>query len=461
MGLFGSMQALTILCGIVRVKCVALLLGTTGVGLFGIFNSAQLLLATTQLNLRYSAVRDIAQASSSGTLNDAIHTVRRWGWLLGSVGVIITLLSAPLFSLYTFGDLSSTPQFMLLAIAILLMAANSGEQAIMQGTNRLKPLALSSAWGVVAGLAAAIPLIYFLRMRSIVPVVISYAVTQYIAILCLRQTPTRPTPALSLRQLWVKGGPILRLGIYMTIAAILKEVMNYVFIAYLNCTGGTEEVGLYQSGYTVVVRYMGVIFSAVTMEFYTRLASSNPHPHRQIVALRHELLLLTGIITPLLVIFIPFSPLAIRLLYSSEFLGVTPYMFCALPGMLLHALPLCISYLILARGDGRTYVATETTIAILSLIFNITGYRLGGLTGLGIAFTASHAAYSIIMLWVYLRNCQGTIPLRLTAIYILAITAVTATSVACMHVFLMIYHPEGYTPFLFFSFSVSLPDFLY
>ncbi len=224
------MQALTILCGIVRVKCVALLLGTTGVGLFGIFNSAQLLLATTQLNLRYSAVRDIAQASSSGTLNDAIHTVRRWGWLLGSAGVIITLLSAPLFSLYTFGDLSSTPQFMLLAIAILLMAANSGEQAIMQGTNRLKPLALSSAWGVVAGLAAAIPLIYFLRMRSIVPVVISYAVTQYIAILCLRQTPTRPTPALSLRQLWVKGGPILRLGIYMTIAAILKEVMNYVFI---------------------------------------------------------------------------------------------------------------------------------------------------------------------------------------------------------------------------------------
>ena len=131
MGLFGSMQALTILCGIVRVKCVALLLGTTGVGLFGIFNSAQLLLATTQLNLRYSAVRDIAQASSSGTLNDAIHTVRRWGWLLGSAGVIITLLSAPLFSLYTFGDLSSTPQFMLLAIAILLMAANSGEQAII------------------------------------------------------------------------------------------------------------------------------------------------------------------------------------------------------------------------------------------------------------------------------------------------------------------------------------------
>ncbi|WP_286332366.1 hypothetical protein [Duncaniella freteri] len=112
---------------------------------------------------------------------------------------------------------------------------------------------------------------------------------------------------------------------------------------------------------------------------------------------------------------------------------MTPYMFCALPGMLLHALPLCISYLILARGDGRTYVATETTIAILSLIFNITGYRLGGLTGLGIAFTASHAAYSIIMLWVYLRNCHGTIPLRLTAIYILAITAVTATSVACMY----------------------------
>lgn len=77
MGLFGSMQALTILCGIVRVKCVALLLGTTGVGLFGIFNSAQLLLATTQLNLRYSAVRDIAQASSYNRQNETCNFLKR------------------------------------------------------------------------------------------------------------------------------------------------------------------------------------------------------------------------------------------------------------------------------------------------------------------------------------------------------------------------------------------------
>ncbi|MBP3303748.1 MAG: oligosaccharide flippase family protein [Muribaculaceae bacterium] len=438
-GLFGSMQALNILCGIVRVKCVALLIGTAGVGLFAIFNSAQMLLATTQLNLRSSAVRDIAKANSHSSaspstrqLDEAIGNVRRWGWLLGWIGTAVTLISAPLFSLYTFGDLSSSPEFMLLAIAILLMAASAGEQAIMQGTDRLKPLAASSVWGIAAGLAVSIPLIYFLRMRSIVPVVISYAITQYIAILCLRSRPARPAAPIDLRRLWRQGSPMLRLGSYMTIAAILKEAINYVFIAFLNWSGGTDEVGIYQSGYTIVVRYMGVIFTAVAIEFYTRLASLNAYPSRQITALRHELFILTCIITPLLVMILPLSPFAVRLLYSSEFTGVTPYMTYALPGMLLHALPLCISYLILARGDGRIYVTVEALHSLLSLAMSIAGYRLGGLAGLGAAFTADNAAYAVIMLWVLMHRYRSTIPSRLAAIYLLSITAVSLTAAACM-----------------------------
>lgn len=84
MGLFGSLQILNILCGVIRIKIIALLLGTVGVGLFAIFNSAlSMISAVTQLGLRGSAVRTIASASSPGERDGKVIITRRWGILLG------------------------------------------------------------------------------------------------------------------------------------------------------------------------------------------------------------------------------------------------------------------------------------------------------------------------------------------------------------------------------------------
>ena len=95
MGLFGSLQVLTILCSVVRVKFVALWIGATGLGLFTIFNSALTLVSTiSQLNLRGSSVRGIASAPSDRR-NVVSHVVRRWGWLLGIAGAVIMVAVAP------------------------------------------------------------------------------------------------------------------------------------------------------------------------------------------------------------------------------------------------------------------------------------------------------------------------------------------------------------------------------
>ena len=55
-GLFGGVQGLTILLGMVRTKLVAILLGPAGVGLISLFNSTLTLLANaTNLGLAMSA----------------------------------------------------------------------------------------------------------------------------------------------------------------------------------------------------------------------------------------------------------------------------------------------------------------------------------------------------------------------------------------------------------------------
>ena len=60
MGIFGGTQMLTIICSIVRNKLVSVWLGPSGMGLFGLYNSAiDMINVFSNMGLRTSSVRDI------------------------------------------------------------------------------------------------------------------------------------------------------------------------------------------------------------------------------------------------------------------------------------------------------------------------------------------------------------------------------------------------------------------
>lgn len=45
----------------------------------------------------------------------------------------------------------------------------------------------------------------------------------------------------------------------MTLSEFITMLFNYIFSAYLNRVAGTEIVGFYQAGYSLVGRYFGLI----------------------------------------------------------------------------------------------------------------------------------------------------------------------------------------------------------
>ena len=154
-GLLGGVQVLSILCSIVRNKCIALWLGPAGVGIIGLYNtSIEMVAALTGLGLRQSAVRNVSQARASENENALSHTVtvlRRWSWLAGLFGAVVMLSTAPLLSRFTFGDDKHIWGYVWLSCALLFNALTSGDQAILQGTQRLRQL---SKAGVAGNLAA-------------------------------------------------------------------------------------------------------------------------------------------------------------------------------------------------------------------------------------------------------------------------------------------------------------------
>ena len=61
-GIFGGVQGLNVLIGLVRNKCAALLLGPAGMGLVTLFNTTVTFISqATHLGISFSAVRHISE----------------------------------------------------------------------------------------------------------------------------------------------------------------------------------------------------------------------------------------------------------------------------------------------------------------------------------------------------------------------------------------------------------------
>lgn len=398
MGVFGSVQSLTMLCSVVRTKLVALWIGPAGVGLLALYwQTMDLLGCASQLNLRQSAVRDI---STDGDKRGIVSVVRRLSVALGLAGAVVCMLGAPALSMATFGDSSHTLAFVALSVMLLFTAIASGEWAVMQGMGRLKLLARSTLYATLTSTAVAIPLFYFLRLGGIVPVLITFALSNCTYALIMRVKDTGDE-AMSIKEAFGRGRKILALGAYMTVSMALTMAASYLFVVWLNRQGGDEAVGIYQAGYTIVNSYVGVIFTAIVMEYYPRLSAVAGSRLRCEVIVSHEIKVTMLVLIPVIVLFIAFKGLIVNILYSHAFDAVLPYLGIAIIGVGLRGASWCMAYAILARGDGRVYVFTELSSAVSYLALNIPMYLHFGYRGLGVAYVMWYGAYAAVCYGVY------------------------------------------------------------
>lgn len=414
MGLFGGVRMLQILFGVVRVKLLALWLGPAGVGLFGIFNNAVETVRTlAQLGLSSSSVREIASQPTASHRALIIAVVRRWAWILGLFGAVLMAAGAPVLSRWTFGSSDHTLAYMGLASVIFLLSVNSAGEAVLQGLGELRRLAKASVWGAGVGLILSVPMYYFWGLSSVVPSIIAYAGATCFFTLYFGPRGVRVKHQVSASETLSLGKRFIILGIYMTAADFIAQAMSYVFVAWLNVRGGDSEVGFYQAGYTVVNRYVGLIFAAIATEYYPRLARVAGSAMRLRVFVAHEMRLLLLLLFPAVLFLIALAPCIVNILYDSRFSSAVPFITIAMAGVVLRGVSYCMSYVILAKGDGHTFLMTESLSAVAGLALNIVCYRWWGIAGLGVSYTLWYLLYVIIIAWVYCIRYRQALPHRL------------------------------------------------
>jgi len=395
--LFGGVQVFNILIQIIRSKIIAVLLGTAGMGISGLYLSATTLIASfTQLGLGTSAVKNIAAADSSGNttrLAIVIKIFQRLIWVTGILGTLATLIFASQLSQRTFGDSKHTIAFLWLSITLLINQLTSGHNVLLQGMRRLNQLAKSSLYGNLLGLLLTVPLYYFYGIDGIVPAIIITSVVALLFSWNYSRKVKLEQVAVTPKQVVTEGKDMVKMGVLISMGGILTALSSYIIRIFINDIGGEGEVGLYNAGFVIINTYVGLIFTAMSTEYYPRLSAMAQDNKRCSRAVNHQAEVAILMIAPILVVFMVFIKWILIILYSDKFIPVEGMLhWCAL-GMFFKVAAWCIGFVFLAKGHGKLFFINELLGNIYILLANIWGYSQWGLTGLGIAFLLSYALY--------------------------------------------------------------------
>lgn len=404
--LFGGVQVINMLCSLIRNKVIALFLGAEGVGLIGLFNSSiEMVSSLTNLGLRQSSVRDVATAHKRGreALERISGVVRKLSFVLGLFGAMVFIGAAPLLSKVTFGSDENLWSYVILSASLLFNALSSGEQAILQGSEKLKTFAKSSVYGSIISLIVSVPLYYYLRIEGVVPSLLLASLFTFIFNYIASKREKLKSQKTTIKTAFKEGSPMLKLGVYMTISGFMTTLLSYILIAWMNRYASIDEVGYYQAGYTLVTRYVGLIFVAMSAEYYPRLASVQNDNRAISLQVSRQMESSILILLPIIVLFLIFQEWIIELLYSQQFTVVISYVGWAMPGVLFKAISWSLGFILLAKGEGKLFLITELISDTTSLAISISLYLTMGLEGLGLAYTINFIIYTTYM-WIICKK---------------------------------------------------------
>ncbi|AGY54747.1 Protein wzxE [Bacteroidales bacterium CF] len=396
--LFGGVQAIQILLNLIRGKIIAVLLGAAGMGLNTMFTSTITMINNiTSLGLNYSAVRDISQSNEAGDnqkLSSTVLIFRRWLYGSAIAGFILVMALSPLLSQYTFKSHDYTLAFIFLSLMLVFNTLSMGNAAVMQGTRNLKKFALYSFTGSLVSLIVSVPLYALWGMKAIVPALIISSFVTYLFsryyLSGIKMTPVK----VPIKETYVKGLDMAKLGVLMLMSTSIGSLVNYLVNSYIISIGSIADLGFYQAGTSIVSQSIGLVFTAMAVDYYPRLAAvcNDRDKTNEMINQQTEIALLIAL--PILCLIMLTSTIVIHILWTKEYLIINNFIRILCLAMVFKVPGYLIGALLFAKGDKKVFFYVEGIFANFSLLIScVIGYKLDGLNGLAWGYVIMHICY--------------------------------------------------------------------
>lgn len=388
--IIGASSIVSILINIIRAKAIAVILGPTGTGLIGAFQSAMTLLQNVaSLGLNNSAVREIAQANKNGdtkSVSTAIVTLRRTVLLTGLLGFISTIVLAEPISQFTFDSKEYVFEIRLLSIAVFFNLIKGGQGALIQGMRRIKDLAMMSIISTIIGTAASIPILYFFNFDGITYFLIVLTIGQYVVSFYYARKIKFKRYYLSWRNTYEESREMIKLGLSFMGGGLVTALAAFLIRAIIIRDLGIADAGIYQAATAISVLYIGIVLQAMGKDFYPRLASEAFDSPKEIQLINEQIQVGMILAAPGLMFTLAFAPIAIKLFYSGEFMAAYPILQWMILGVFLQTISWPMGYLFVARAKGKKFLGIQILSQSILLSATYIGLHFYGLEGTGIAF---------------------------------------------------------------------------
>lgn len=405
--LFGGVQVFNIFISIIRAKVVAVLLGSEGMGLNGLFiNTTSLIRNITGLGLNQSAVKNIAQANASGNHDEVEKVVavfRKLVWFTALLSLAVAILLGNQLSLWVFGSEEHTWSFRILGIIFIFGAVTAGTFTVLQGLRKIKYLAAANILGSLFALLISIPLYYFYGIQGVVPALVVAAFVRLLISRYYRKKINITPSVITYKEAFLQGADMIKLGVVLASSVFLASGVKFAISAFIIRTGSLSDLGLYNAGIAITMGYTGLVFTAMTQDYFPRLTEAvhkkGEYWKRIINEQTH---LVTIILTPILLFIITTLPWMIKLLLTDEFMEITNFVSFFILGIFLQGPTWTMGIMIVAKTDLKIKMYSEFLANFLFLTFSISFYYFYGLMGIGFGFLLSKF-FGLLITWSIVR----------------------------------------------------------
>lgn len=387
--IFGGVQFFQIFVTLIKAKFIAVLLGSVGMGISGILMSTiNVVISIANLGLNYSGVREISKASEeSKNTSKIIRVFLILTILTGVMGSIVTIAISPYLSQTAFGNHNYTTAFIFLSSVVLFNIVTTGLSSIFQGLRHTKYVAKSSIIGSIIGLFTSIPLYIYFELNGIVPAIIIASITSLSINFFFYKKINIKDTRVTKDDILTEGNGMLKLGIIMMLSVFLGAFATFIVNSFISNNGGLNDVGLYQAGMSLTNQYIGLIFSAMAMDYLPRLSAVCNDKHKLDIMVNQQAEVVLLIISPLLLILIITAPLIVKVLLSAEFLPIISFVRIVAVGMMFKAAVYSVGYISFAKGDKWFFFTIDAVTGnITQILLNIVMYKYFGFIGLGVSF---------------------------------------------------------------------------
>lgn len=411
-GIFGGAQAFSVLAAFVRTKAAAVFVGSAGLGLSSMYNTIATFCSTLSgLGLSFGGVKYLSEVFATGDhdkLTETVSKLRGLGMICAVVGVVLTIVLSPLFSLFYYGDMVHLLEFSVLFLLVVATILSGIELAVLKACQKIRYMAYSFIWAALVSVAISVPFYVFAGAEGVLWAVVISGVTETLSSIYFgHKAVATPVSVIyifkrySMASLLAGNRPLISLGLAFLAGGLIASGSEIVLQSFFSAQS-FSELGLYKAGYQLSISYVGMIFTAVSNDFYPRLSAvSNSIADRNTLIVR-QIKVLSMITVPLVGLFIVLVPFLLPLLYDQAFMPVCRMVQIASLSIIVKSVSMPLNYMPLSLGKPKDYLLLEGAFWILLVPLVMIGYNKGGLDGAGWAILICH----IIELVYVLAFCR-------------------------------------------------------